>query len=185
LVKRSYMDDLEIKSVSLADLSEVLTKQGEDYFRRLYPCSFLLLANQLVSEDEIDSLQLKTIESVTGDFKSSLSLTMSDRLVPLLKSNRNVFNSRITIGRAPNNDIIISSHKISRLHAMIVLGDNDLFTVMDMGSSNGTFVNEIRLEPKKPVPIKDGDLLRVWRIAAEFHTVSGTIRLLKERATSK
>lgn len=58
-------------------------------------------------------------------------------------------------------DGVLSFNKmISRVHCRIDrIGDD--YTVTDLQSANGTFVNRIRLQPNKPHPIKDGDMIRL------------------------
>lgn len=47
---------------------------------------------------------------------------------------------RISIGRAPGNNLILRDPEVSKAHAEIVV-ENGAFVVRDLGSSNGTFVN--------------------------------------------
>lgn len=50
----------------------------------------------------------------------------------------------ITLGRAPTNDIVIAEPQVSRQHARIMRQD-DALVIEDLGSTNGTFVNGMRL----------------------------------------
>ncbi len=52
---------------------------------------------------------------------------------------------------------------VSRRHAVINLTGDQLM-LMDMGSSNGTFVNGKRLRARQPEPILDNDLVRFGQI---------------------
>jgi len=47
---------------------------------------------------------------------------------------------RITIGRDPNNDIVIDHIEVSRKHAVIEVNDS-VVTITDIGSLNGTYVD--------------------------------------------
>ena len=47
----------------------------------------------------------------------------------------------VTIGRAPTSDIILDEAFVSQTHARILLRDQ-FYYVEDLGSTNGTFVNE-------------------------------------------
>jgi len=49
--------------------------------------------------------------------------------------------SPITIGRDPDNDVVIDNLAISRYHAKIFQGDGQ-YVIEDLNSGNGTFVNE-------------------------------------------
>ncbi len=46
----------------------------------------------------------------------------------------------LTIGRAPENDITISDHRISRKHAKLEISSG-VCTLVDLNSTNGTYVN--------------------------------------------
>jgi len=72
------------------------------------------------------------------------------------------------IGRAPDAEIRIESPKISRRHARITV-DGDTAVVEDLGSKNGTFVGDTRIE--KPTPLVHRDQLRLGRLAAILHFV--------------
>ena len=68
-----------------------------------------------------------------------------------------------TIGRDPQYaDIIVNRPAVSRLHCTL---HEDPVTgrwyIEDKESTNGTFLNDQRLEPHHPTPIKTGDLLDI------------------------
>lgn len=58
-------------------------------------------------------------------------------------------------------DGVISFNKmISRVHCRIDRRDED-YTITDLQSANGTFVNRIKLQPETPQIIKNGDIIRL------------------------
>ena len=65
-----------------------------------------------------------------------------------------------TIGRAPRADFIVDAALVSRLHCRIEAGHNDI-AVVDLSSTNGTYVNDIKVERAK---LAAGDRLRVGRV---------------------
>lgn len=65
-----------------------------------------------------------------------------------------------TIGRRPTNTLQLNVQQVSGSHAKISL-TNGLVTLEDLGSTNGTHVNETRIEPKQPVTLKLGDVIRI------------------------
>jgi DNA-binding winged helix-turn-helix (wHTH) protein len=67
------------------------------------------------------------------------------------------------IGRAPDAHVRIDSPKISRNHARITI-DGDTAMVEDLGSKNGTFLGETRVDV--PMPLHHGDQLRLGQLAA-------------------
>lgn len=65
-----------------------------------------------------------------------------------------------TIGRAPENQLVVNDPKASSHHAQIHPGGQG-YEIVDLGSSNGTFVNEQRLAPNVPRLLYTGDQVRI------------------------
>ena len=65
-----------------------------------------------------------------------------------------------TIGRTTGADFLVDRALVSRLHCRLTAGDDDL-EVVDLSSTNGTFVNGKRV---KRANVASGDRLRVGRV---------------------
>jgi pSer/pThr/pTyr-binding forkhead associated (FHA) protein len=65
-----------------------------------------------------------------------------------------------TVGRAPRADFILDVALVSRFHCRITAADENL-EVVDLLSTNGTFVNDKRVEKAE---VKTGDRLRIGRV---------------------
>ena len=65
-----------------------------------------------------------------------------------------------TVGRAPRADFIVDAALVSRLHCRIEAGDDSL-EVFDLQSTNGTYVNDKRVDHAR---LAIGDRLRVGRV---------------------
>ncbi|MFH3550735.1 FHA domain-containing protein [Acinetobacter nosocomialis] len=61
------------------------------------------------------------------------------------------------VGRHQDADLLLQAAEISRRHAALLLKDQ-LLWVQDLNSSNGTFVNDIRIEQEKQ--LHDGDIVQ-------------------------
>ncbi|OUC58480.1 FHA domain-containing protein [Acinetobacter seifertii] len=61
------------------------------------------------------------------------------------------------VGRHQDADLLLQAAEISRRHAALLLKDQ-LLWVQDLNSSNGTFVNDIRIEQEKQ--LYDGDIVQ-------------------------
>lgn len=70
-----------------------------------------------------------------------------------------------TIGRSSSNDIHIPEQHVSRQHAVVSYRDG-IFMVSDLGSANGTFVNDMKVE--EPYPLMVGDELRLFVPTLQF-----------------
>lgn len=65
-----------------------------------------------------------------------------------------------TVGRATRADFIVDAALVSRLHCRLE-ADLEKLEVVDLSSTNGTFVNNERVDRAK---LKSGDRLRVGRV---------------------
>lgn len=65
--------------------------------------------------------------------------------------------SRISIGRAGSNGIVIPDHGVSRIHAELVRNRDGGYLISDMGSLNGTFVNDNQISGT--VTLRIGDVI--------------------------
>src|SRR5438105_3730721 len=66
----------------------------------------------------------------------------------------------MTLGRAPANALVVNDVKASSHHAEISPAGSG-YNIIDMGSTNGTFVNEQRLERNVPRMLNPGDRIRI------------------------
>lgn len=171
-----------IETLSVNFLVEQLEKRGEDGFRLKYPHSFLVV--RYSPPDDSEEVDIQTIETKLSDFNHEEKRKPIIKVVALEKSNRNAFKTKITIGRAKNNDVIIRAGKISKIHAAFVIG-KDAWQLMDMGSVNGTVVNGERLEKSQSVKLQSGDMISFWRYVFEYHDLDSFITILGKFAKHK
>ncbi len=76
----------------------------------------------------------------------------------------------MSIGRAPNSDILLSKDKLtSRRHATIHY-ENGQYVLRDERSANGTFVNGQQLDEMKPYVLQDGDQIGIGEHELIFST---------------
>ncbi len=71
----------------------------------------------------------------------------------------------VAIGRLPECDIVISDPGASRRHATITREDSSEYVLKDMGSTNGTLVND---EPVGEHVLSDGDRITIGNTVLEF-----------------
>jgi adenylate cyclase len=71
-----------------------------------------------------------------------------------------------SLGRSPKNSIVLESPKASRRHCIINLQNVGEFWLIDLGSSNGTFLNKRRVH--QPVRLCDMDQITIGDAAFTF-----------------
>jgi len=73
---------------------------------------------------------------------------------------------QIKIGKAPTNDIVINDKTVSREHLVVFIDDDKNVFITDLGSTNGTYVNGVRIE--ESVKLETLDVLRVGNSLVEW-----------------
>jgi len=75
------------------------------------------------------------------------------------------------IGRSSTCTIPVRHKTVSRCHALMEYHPSQGLYIRDMGSSNGTWVNQSRLLPAEQRILGDGDLIRLGKLQMEFFLV--------------
>lgn len=75
------------------------------------------------------------------------------------------------IGRGRQNDLKLRDTEVSRQHA-VVLVQNGTVTIKDVGSSNGTYVNGVRVTEAR---LKPGDQIHIGRTTLVLHHAAPTV----------
>ena len=94
---------------------------------------------------------------------------------------------KITFGRLDSCSVKLDDQNVSRLHAECMVFDNGIIALIDMGSSNGTYVNDL---PISRIFLMDGDVIRMGETVFNFYESehekpTKTERLPKLESTKK
>lgn len=104
---------------------------------------------------------------------STFFLRRPPRLVVRLKNRPlktyTVTGREISIGRLPENDIVIDNLGVSRRHA-VLRSTRTGWVIRDLGSGNGTLVNGARVEE---APVAGGDVIRIGKYDIHFQETTG------------
>lgn len=78
---------------------------------------------------------------------------------PMVGAKLQLLPGRTTIGRESDNNIVLNDDRASSHHA-VISHENGIFWIEDLGSTNGTFVNE-RLRLSNRHPLISGETIRI------------------------
>src|SRR5258708_14456217 len=80
----------------------------------------------------------------------------------------------LSIGRTPKNQVVLEDERVSRRHAIIPAKGEGEFWLVDLGSRNGTYLAERRVQ--QPVRLSDGDCIRIASFLLVFRQPSAGSR---------
>jgi adenylate cyclase len=75
------------------------------------------------------------------------------------EGREHILEGSCSIGRATLNTVVVDSAKVSRLHAIIHSERPGVFWLVDLGSSNGSFLNKRRIH--EPTRLRDSDQITI------------------------
>jgi len=168
--------DVKVVAINGSRFDEMLRKNPEiavriirKYSKRLREANALLerLVGREVDADQmlIDATVIRPAEKMA-----------QHRLVDVATGTAFFFSSgdETMIGRAdpvtgilPDIDLtpVDTNRSVSRRHAKILKSDNDYHVLEEVGTVNGTYVNDQRIPTGVPVTLHNGDLVKIGLIA--------------------
>jgi pSer/pThr/pTyr-binding forkhead associated (FHA) protein len=79
-----------------------------------------------------------------------------------------------TIGRASDSDIPVDEATVSHRHALL-LPQPEGVVLIDLGSTNGSFVNGVQAPPDEMVWLADGDVITLGRVVLRYIAATSTL----------
>jgi DNA-binding winged helix-turn-helix (wHTH) protein len=170
----------------------------EELHERLWPGTFVVDANLSVTMAEVrrslgddphESKFIRTVHRVGYAFVAAARDVSGSR--PASSSPRAwlLWNERVlrledgenVVGREPSCPVWLDAVGVSRQHARLSV-DADRVTIEDLGSKNGTWLNDERLTA--PMMLRDGDRLQLGPVSLQFRTAAAssatkTVRLAR------
>src|SRR5437016_4177215 len=83
----------------------------------------------------------------------------------------------ITIGAMEDNDLVVSDDTVSRYHCRIVQEDTG-YVLIDLGSTNGTFINRVRI---REAYLKPGCTIGLGNTEVKFHSADEKVEIVPSR----
>src|SRR5262245_17892535 len=153
--------------VSIRDLRVAAQKLPRAEFEQRHGRVFLLLsATDFAAPPPGLMTEVGTGGPARMESTASLSL-----IVFAVRRNGHSAGHLITVGRAPDNDVVVPDASISRFHAYVKEGADGQWLIQDAGSTNGTHVNGNAVPRQgsgSPIALKTGDDVRLGQVELTF-----------------
>lgn len=154
------MAAISIPSVGLAlpEFWDSVRELAPEDFATAYPYPFLLELASLRDDEMLDEAMgeeptiAASSNSVAGVPTKPWDQT---RVVSVQKRRTTTPAGHITVGRSANNDIVVPSPLVSKLHAAFER-NGDEWRLFDVGSRNGTTIASQAMPPNEPRAIDIG-----------------------------
>jgi len=189
LMTRTFnIPPVEMKAMEMDAVTA--TKLRAEFLRERLICP--IISHQpdrlmLAVADPTDKARFEEVERLTGR-KASLRLAMpseivaqienyfTPRLIGVMPAGEKIEallnQSEIEIGKAAHNKLVLSDPTVSSTHAIVLVRDGG-YTIVDLGSSNGTFINGNRLGSEAHT-LQHGDKLQFGNVLLAFRNPAET-----------
>ena len=179
----------EVHHETLLDYLHSLKGLGPEQFLATYKHPFLV-ENYLAPSSKIKLARVETISEIELDDippssnKGIEESLLQARVIPLEKREIDSSERMIFVGRSANNDIVLANKMVSKLHAYFCqLPGSGVTQLVDMTSTNGTFVNGTRLAPSVKSSLQDEDVISFGpETKLEFFSPASFCQLLQQFA---
>jgi pSer/pThr/pTyr-binding forkhead associated (FHA) protein len=188
LMSRSFnIPPVELKTMEI-DASAATALRAQ-FMRERLVCPVITQPDRLALAvaDPTDKATIDDVERVTrkkavlrlatpGEITAHLDSFFTPRLVGVMPSGEKVEASlnqlETEIGKASHNRVVLSDPTVSSTHAIVLARDGG-YNIVDLGSSNGTFVNGRRLGNESHI-LRHGDKIQLGQALLTFRNPSET-----------
>jgi hypothetical protein len=177
----------EVHHETVLDYLHSFKGLGPEQFLATYKHPFLV-ENYLAPSSKIKLGRVETISELKlNDIPPASSnqdneSLLQARVIPLEKRDIDSSERMIFVGRSANNDIVLPNKMVSKLHAYFSqVPGSGVIQIVDMNSTNGTFVNGTRIAPSVKSSLQDEDVISFGpETKLEFFSPASFCQLLQE-----
>jgi len=157
-------------AIYLKDVKEELRRVGDVVFKSRYRAPALIVVGKAAelaggSGGGDRTMLANPSETVGQDF------ALIDRVFPVSKAPH-APRGPISLGRSGENDVSIPEYSISKRHCFFEFEPAGI-KLTDCGSTNGSIIDDKRIESGEATMIRDGSRIFLGRFAFVFHTATG------------
>jgi hypothetical protein len=179
----------EVHYQKAIDYLKSLQKVGPEEFLAMYPHAVLLESyvapssrTKLGRVETIAELDINDLDSQTESHENGPLLQA--RVIPLEKRDKSSSERMLFVGRSANNDIVVPNKMVSKLHAYFCqVPGSEIIQLVDMNSTNGTFINGKKISPSVKMNLEDEDIISFGpETRMEYFCATGFCQLLESLA---
>lgn len=171
---------------TLADFIRIAGEVTAADFVRAHPHPFLVSSGVLgvrlpKASDEMASESTAIIDIRPGVSHAPSAMNpLAGQIHEIRKQDPNE-TGVVTVGRGDENDIVLADPSVSNTHGYFERADESVW-VADIGSRNGTFVNQGRITVGEKVSLEDEDVVTFGRVSFQvFRPLALFMALLEFR----
>ncbi|MGE0708744.1 MAG: FHA domain-containing protein [Planctomycetota bacterium] len=149
----------------------------EEFLRQIKEPHVLMVERRNLRESESGFMTVKFTKEALAESSETRTFVL-----PIKKrAGSNAFGMMITLGRAPNNDLVVDHQKISKFHAYFRDAGSS-WLICDADSRNGTVVDGVPLEPgQQGRPVHSGTRVKLGQVVElVFYLPKELYKKLKE-----
>jgi hypothetical protein len=163
--------------VPIRELREAARALPRAEFEERHGRAFLLLSAADLSTPRPTITEVRLDDDPGVPVRAESTANLSLVVYALRRSGRSA-GHLITLGRAPENDVVVPDVSISRFHAFVKQDANGCWLMQDAGSTNGTTINGTSV-PRQghgpPAPLSPGDDVRLGQVELTFLDCDGLV----------
>ena len=163
-----------MKSFLLSTLLPELDLRDEPAFARAHPHAWLLREPTAWHSTHPDGNQTLLVPAALAAPLEGSALAIA--LEPVVRDA-----VQITLGRSPSCDLVIEEGTVSQVH-LIFRQVEEAWMVEDSGSTNGSWLDGVRMEKTVPHRLAEGARLQAAQVLFTFASSSGVWRRLEAEA---
>lgn len=160
-------------------------KTNEDYARE-NPHAVMIGLGQIAGEMQRNPKQAAgtMFLNLSGAPEGGASGALVNMVFGVIKTSRDTPDDAVYIGSGPENDLPIQDSSLSKTHARL-LSNGSGWSLVDSNSTNGTYVNGMKVEAGLPQPLKGGDIVTLGRMSFTYYDAASFAKLLFVQAMAR
>ncbi len=165
-----------IKDAKIKTQEEFVEKYNYSFLLKFAESSF----SSIDKKFSFSTISIKSLDDLLKNETQAQNKEVLD-IIPIIKTLRNPFASKIIVGRTSTQDIIIDDLLISKFHAYFENFGNNELALIERGSTNGTFINSVKIKPAIKNFIKDQDEISFGGIKYIFYSTRSAYAVFKKQ----